>query len=343
MKHTEYQGESGRHSHSVELPSAIASGLKRFDIGDVDWVAAVNHSYSSENYTVETARGSFFIKCRGFTSPERTREILAAETFFAQLSLPVYPAVPARDGSQFTQVDGQKMSLYPLLDGQVIERGALTTEHLRTIGETLAHMHEAGRDAPLPIHKRAAVNTHAAAEGIDNLLGRLPVNLSRQDLLVLELLDLKQRMIRQMKEVPNLPQDHLIHGDFQEKNLLFESPASVAAIVDFDNSEIAPRSLEVCRTLDKLCFNGKFDDAQFERAGTLLTAYAKHYGMDAEELTTGIKLYYAYKVTNLWREQQIYVSGNEKPHRFIATDLAVLQYMDRYLEAYIARLVGFLG
>lgn len=54
-----------------------------------------------------------------------------------------------------------------------------------------------------------------------------------------------------MEDLSSLEQQ-VIHGDYQEINLFFED-GKVSAVIDWDQSYVAPRASEVVQTLHYVC------------------------------------------------------------------------------------------
>jgi Ser/Thr protein kinase RdoA (MazF antagonist) len=101
----------------------------------------------------------------------------------------------------------------------------------------------------------------------------------------------------------------VIHGDFTETNLFFDK-GSVNAIIDWENSYLAPRAWEVARTLDLLC---RYDLA---RCQAFLAGYRSRLPLALVDLASASAAYAELRAHDLWIATSI-LGGDERPRRFL--------------------------
>lgn len=84
------------------------------------------------------------------------------------------------------------------------------------------------------------------------------------------------------------------------------------AIIDWDQTYLAPRAWEIVRTLDLVCKFG------VESCRAFLAGYRAHAPLDPAELDLAAMCYGLMRAHDLWLYQAIYFEGNDRVRKFVA-------------------------
>ena len=102
----------------------------------------------------------------------------------------------------------------------------------------------------------------------------------------------------------------VIHGDYQESNLMFRE-GRVSALLDWDNAGVAPRAWDVVRAMH---FMLEMEPASCR---TFWRAYCDVWPLDRDEATRVAHRYGAQHDHSVWLYQAYYVEGNARVGKFI--------------------------
>ena len=115
-----------------------------------------------------------------------------------------------------------------------------------------------------------------------------------------------------MEDLSSLEQQ-VIHGDYQQSNLFFED-GQVSAVIDWDQSYVAPRAWEVVRTLDYVC---KLEETACR---TFLDAYRCILSLTSTELEVAAAAYGWMRAHDLWHYRAIYLEGILRVRAFFQSE-----------------------
>ena len=161
---------------------------------------------------------------------------IASDTYRAT-GIPVPEAIRTSDGETFAEWAGHTLSLMPYMAGTEFEPG--DRDQLVGAGAMLGRMHHATRTG-------GAVSWDEERHRVLANVGELTTALRHTDVAVSEeAMSLLNRGVNWAGGVrPEPLPAALIHGDFRAQNLLFEG-ACVSAVLDCDESRVAPRLLDL--------------------------------------------------------------------------------------------------
>ena len=110
-----------------------------------------------------------------------------------------------------------------------------------------------------------------------------------------QLLHQREWLITASKEVPDLSclEHQVIHGDYQEANLFFEEDR-ISAIIDWDQSFVAPRAWEVVRALDYAL------DLDVTLCRNFLSAYRTVLPLSQENVNVAAEFYGFKRAHDVW-------------------------------------------
>jgi homoserine kinase type II len=224
--------------------------------------------------------------------------------------VPAIAPISCTGGATTLEHVGLHYALFPKARGQQHQRAELTPVEAAAMGRCLAELHLALADAPprlarTRIHPLNREHTLAA-------ITRLLEQAADEALLVRHLQG--QRTYLQSSDtapvnLSGLPHQ-IIHGDFTESNLFFEHNM-VSAVIDWENSYVAPRAWEVARTIH----------LAFHFAPALCVAFVAGYrslcGLTLSELDLAARAYAQMRDHDLWMIEAVLVRGDPRPRRFL--------------------------
>jgi len=288
----------------------------------------------SENWFIEAGGIRYFLKKYRFDDESRIREILAAEQFFADRSIPIILPVPTKKGGSFLGIQETYYALFPFVSARQLERGELSDKAIISMGSMLGRIHQAGKDCTLVIQKEGFKIWDEAAfrESVQSYIEKIE-NIpapTRFDALAKEDLELKLSLVpedsRQYAEF-ELSKDHLIHGDYLDHNLFFNSEDEVSHVFDLEKSQFASRSYEFIRSLLYCIMDPNLGSESICRAKLYMHAYQEIYPIPTDELKKGIEIFFLKSIRGLWMHKELYDLHNRRPEQFLAMDMARTRFL----------------
>ncbi len=294
---------------------------------------------------MENGGTKLFLKQYRFDNLKKINEIHKVKFFFAKNGIPVILPIENKACAFVFEHMGKFYSIFPYVSGRTIRKEELTKSALESAGCMLAKIHRLSKDGYPAIAKHFNKGWDknkllSEIKGINQKITTLPKK-TRYDNLALEILDLKKKLITEDKSQYidfKLISDHLIHGDYHEMNIFFDKGDKVTHIFDLEKAGIAPRVIELVRSMDYMCFNGRYSDHNFTLADNYLNAYNKIYPITHSELWRGIKAFYLNKVHSLWLEKEHYIHKNKRVDSLLESDLLRLKYFSQHLDDFVNKL-----
>lgn len=297
-------------------------------LGPIRALAQPDSGTVNEIVRVTTDAGDYFL--RAYRHPERAPIEHAVIAHAQARGLPAVGPLPLPDGATLLERDGCRYALYPRAPGRQSARSDLSAGEVAAMGGFLATLHLALRDFPLTEARRGVYPVDRAAtlagiarleETIHNRPGTDPL-----DTIALARLAARRTWLEGQTDKAAVDQvevnEQLIHGDYQESNLFFDT-GRVSAVIDWDQVHVASRALEILRTLD---FVFAFAPTACR---TFLTAYRAVQPLSKDDLDRGAATYGLKQAHNLWIYNAYFLEGNERVGRFI-TPGGFVPFTDRW-------------
>jgi homoserine kinase type II len=223
--------------HGSERPSALV-GVER---------GTVNSSYE-----VQWGLGSrrLFLRLYEEQDLEGARAEADRLAYLAGKGVPTPAPLPLHEGGFIGMLGGKPAALFPWRPGDMRCLGSVTPEDARRVGEALARLHTAGKDAPRgpgrfepeDLYRRldriAEAKDPFLASLAGPLRGRLASWADRRD--------------------PALPRG-LIHGDLFRDNVLWRDDGQISALLDFESASDGPLAYDLMVTLLAWSFKDELD------------------------------------------------------------------------------------
>jgi Ser/Thr protein kinase RdoA (MazF antagonist) len=295
--------------------AALGATLKGlFPIQTVLSFDFVHGGYMSQNFKVDTDKGTFFLKQYRNRINTVIHEIKEGEAFFASRGLPVILPIEDKYGRGAFWHRGHWFSLFPFVYGQSPVAGRMSSELIRDLSRTLAQLHREGQAFTQRPFQSLQLATPRKFHLQKTELMRILSSLTHKTLLeerFVEVLQLKEGYIKRLTYLPehlSLSYNQLLHGDYQYYNVFAEGD-SITHIYDLERVCLGPTEYEVARSLMLNCFDDGWRPENFERARVYLNEYRAHHPLTLKGLKEGMRLY-TYNILNTtWIEARYLIFG----------------------------------
>jgi homoserine kinase type II len=304
--------------------------LDAWAIGPVVAVRTPGAGTINRTLLLDTASASYVLRAyhhRDRAPVQREHAVIA----YARIQgLRAVAPLPLPGGGTILERAGRFYALFPHAPGRQINRADLRRGEIAAMGRCLAAVHRGLRGYPA---ERVAQRSFAVDR--DDVLARIGAldqairarpNLDDVDRRALAVLAgrrdwIERAGVSRPGDLATLEQQ-LIHGDYQEANLFFER-GDVSAIIDWDQTYLAPCAWEVVRAMH-LVWN--FAAAPCR---AFLAAYRAELPLRHAELDLAAIYYGWFRAHDLWIYEAIYCDGNDRVRAFVGSD-GFISLIDRW-------------
>ena len=304
--------------------------------------------YLSQNWVITAGNERYFLKQYRFDDVTRVIAAHAALLHFHGTGLPAILPLTTRDGQRVCTMGDHHYTLFPLIAGRQLRRGAMPMAAIQSMGAMLARLHRAGHNVQVPHLRQWRLKADrslfvADASAILDRIVQQPT-LTPFDLLAEQAVRLQLALVARTPMDPaalTLQPDHLVHGDYHDGNLFFNEADEVAYLFDWEKAEIAPREVELVRALLFTCFSnpdnfrGTFLPHNFKQATVFLAAYHAQYPIEPERFIDALRARYWGSLCSLWVVTEHYLHQNTRVDTFLESNLAEISYFADHLPEMI--------
>ncbi len=323
--------------------STISSPLlryidSRYKLRLSDETKRIGRGYLSHNFLLQDQSRSYFLKQYGIRDPKRLAQIHEVKLFFYQQGIPVILPLYDAAGATFFEFGQLWYALFPFIEARFLE-APLSFAALQAAGTMLAHIHQAGRSKKRPLVQLTAEGWNKQdfivhAERLIHLIEQQKTS-NTFDQQVLSHLKWRIPIVSALGdryEQHGLQNDHLIHGDYHEKNLFFNAQDQVTEVYDFEKTKLSPRILEVGRSMNLITLSQSLDAAAIAKAKMYLQSYIEQYPLSKDEVANMIDLYYHKRLHDLWIEEEHYLNANTRLDDILDGFYYVIRYYAKHLD-----------
>lgn len=326
-------------------PEVLNAVGESYGLSNLEFISKVTEGYLSNNFVIENDGKKYFLKQYRYTDLEKIKEIHRVKFFFSEGGIPVILPLKNRAGDFISPIDGKFYSLFPFIEGRIIRRKGRSDKAFASAGEMLARIHLLSING-IPDITSSYFNFWSKEEFFAELkLVEEAMKIERAedpfDTPARESMAYKADLAEKNTiffEDLNLHRDHIIHGDYHGNNLFYDESDAVQWVFDIEKATIAPRSFELARCIDFMCFAGNFEEENFADARVFLSSYSATYPIEKKEVEAGFTAFYLKLVYNLWVEKEHYLDKNNRVDLFLESDLVKLKYYSKHLGEFISGL-----
>lgn len=318
------------------------------EVKGIKAVEDVRSGYLSQNVILRSGGRKLFLKQYRFDNIEKIKEIHRVKFFFVKGGIPIVLPVQNKEGSFLFESGGKFYSLFPFVVGKTIDINKQSRKEIESAGKMLAHIHLLSKNGYPDITQDYAKGWNreeffVTIEKIKKIIEGFSTK-SDFDLLALQVLDYKVQFAEKNHtsyENLNLKNDHLTHGDYHGQNVFVDDAGNVKYVFDLEKAEIAPRAVEVARSMIHVCFSAHFEAKNFDDARTYLHAYNDIYPLNPDELITGFQAYILKKVYSLWIEKEHYLKNNTRVDELLQNEFLTLRYCSEHFDEFVNKLLSY--
>ena len=323
-----------------ELKDSLINKYQQLE--KINKLEEVKEGYLSKNHIVYTDKYKYFLKeYRDVYTKEEIIDIHKVGRIFHKNNIPIILPIRNIKNETFFTVNNHRYSLFPFVEGVKVDREHITTkETIESIAKTLANIHMISLNGlPIKIHHEDSFinieNFFTGSQIIFNILNSIK-DKTEFDQLALKTMDLKMSLLKENEELIRSfvgVKDHLLHGDYHDKNIFLDNNGDVKYIFDLEKAKIGDRLQELVRSMDYIFLNGEYGKENIENAKLYVQTYYDIYPFDKEDLINTLKGYWLKKATSLWIFNTHYVEKSNRVDCFLENELALLQYFpDNYIK-----------
>lgn len=315
---------------------------KNYQLDEIVKIGNFIQGFSNEHTILATKNAKYFLKKHGQKFNERVSYFLEATSFFYKEGIPVIMPIKTKNNKLYFIYHDQYYSLYPYIVNLRTNQNNFSTQALNSSGQMLAKIHLAGKNYPKGKKKNFRHwNKDEFNKRFTKIMSvfKKKTNQDKFDKLFLEKLSTKYKFVQKNKLFFNdfkLKCDHLTHGDYHQRNIAFDVRKQVKYVFDF-KSKLAPRVLELVRSVDLICFKN-YGNIDYRKAKKFLTGYKSVYPIDQEELKQGIIAHHVKNFYQLWSEEEYYLNNNNPVGFLLESSIQRLKYSSQNLSLIIKEL-----
>ena len=301
-------------------------------------VRKVEAGFLSENYILTDGTAKFFLKKHRHVDNERVEQVCFAEKFFSEGGVSVILPILSIQEKPFFDYKNRFYSLYPYVSGLHQARGRLTEKAAISLAQTLAILHKRGSECTVPLTGQFKVwNTSTFLSKTVAIETEIKKEqpLSQFGSMVLESLRVKKDAViaRSIShEQLDLPDDHLIHGDYFCDNVFFGESGTVSFVFDFEKTQYAPPLYELFRSMIVSFFSIP-NKANLRLAKKYVSTYLTSYPFTEEIIKKSFEAAYQKQIHSLWIEEGHYLTNSTRADLLLPSQLACNKY---YIENRVA-------
>ncbi len=279
---------------------------------------------SGESYALRTYR---------YDATQRWRIVCehALIAYACAHGLPAMVPLPLSTGETIFEHAGRFYALFPFATGHQSPRGQLSTDEIAAMGRFLGELHCVLHGYPHDqVPQRSFTIDHAATLArMDEVEAAIRLCSPLADRESLTLARLAQRRAWLMaNRAPDAAdflglEQQVIHGDYQETNLFFAN-GRVSAIIDWDQSYVAPRAWEIVRTLH---YTLKLEPVSCR---IFLAAYRRILSVEQEDLDAVAAAYGWMRAHDLWQYEELFIRGNQRLWAFMQPDGRFVPFVEQW-------------
>jgi homoserine kinase type II len=213
-------------------------------------ILGIERGTVNSSYELRSPRAKIFLRLyeeQGFDGARAEAQRLA---HLAERGVPTPAPLPRRDGGFIGVLAGKPAAIFPWVIGDMRCLPAVSALDGRRVGEALARLHMAGRDAP----------REGGRFEPDALFRRLDLIARANDSTLAALADpLRQRLTAWTAKRDGWLPRGLIHGDLFRDNVLWND-GEISALLDFESASDGPLAYDLMVTLLAWSFRDVFDE-----------------------------------------------------------------------------------
>lgn len=316
-----------------------------YGLRNVQLLRKIRSGYLSHNFVLQSGTEKYFLKQYKYDDLERVEQIHRVQDFFHEGGIPIIHAVIAKNGKEIFEFKKKFFTLLPYVQAKHIRKKDGDPVAYFSAGQMLAKIHLLSKNGyPQIVDNRFR---HWRKEEFEEQYEEILTQILRKkkkssfDNLALKVIRLKRELANKEKlNFRNFKPTHIIHGDYHARNIFFDLSNNVSHVFDIEKAEAAPRSYELARSLDFMCFSTQFNKQAFKHGKEYLRGYNSIYPISKKELVMGLKLNYLIMIYTLWILKEHYVIKSTRADDLLESQYISLRYYSKNFDVFVGKLLG---
>jgi|GEM_PF-1943937 len=324
------------------LSETIQIIFERYPIeGDFVSINKISGGLMNNNYILKTTTRKYFIKSIRKDMRDKLKIIYGVESFMKSKNIPAIVMLQARSKEIFVESNGEIYTIYNFIDS---DKDTLFLEKdFYTLGEMLGEIHNVGsvdiNNFPL-IKQFSRPSREIIVSRLQNYRNEIitkPVQDDAEELF-LNYIDFKLVTIHKIRKEVVLPNDTLIHGDYNPGNILFDkNTRRIIGVCDWEKTEFAPKAYELARAILYTCYEGKYDSSKsLNNAKSFLSGYRSVISIIAEEIINGFDMRIHRMALSSWLEGKYCKENDSRANHLVEHEMSLVDfYINGNLKKYL--------
>lgn len=315
-------------------------------LGEILSIEQVKEGYLGNNHILKTSTKKYFLKQYMETyTEEEIKDVHSVIKFFSGNNIPVVSPIPDIRGQTYFIFSSKIYSLFPFINAVLKDRKDINENSAKSLARVLAQIHLLSRNgSPIQIkRKQEWIDTRKFLNTYSEIIKIIKAkrSLNNFDKLSLRVLKLRRSIVeKNIQKIKDLKftADHLLHGDFHEKNVFFNENGEVKYIFDWEKTTVGSRLHELIRSMDYIFMNGEYSEQNIKRAKFYIQTYNNFYPFHTEDFLNAIQYYYLKKAHSLWIERTHYIEKSNRVDVFLEKELGCLNYFPNNYKDFVMKL-----
>lgn len=307
----------------------------------------VNEGYLSHNHILETNQGKYFLKqYREEYKEDGVKDIHKVVRLLFNKGIAAVKPIKNKNGDTHFIFNSHIYTLFPFLSALTVDRNNITKKSIKSLAKTLAEIHlQSSNGLPLKISSRqGTIDRNIFLGAYPEIVKAIESKNKKDDFdeLALKVLKLKKSIVdksTKRTESSVAVNDHLLHGDYHEKNVFFDENGEVQYIFDWEKTKLGNRLHEVVRSMDFVCLDGNYEGENIKRARLYIQTYKELYPFDKVDFLNSLENYYLKNAHSFWIEKTHYLENSNRVDCFLKNELALLKYYPKNYKK-LAQCIG---
>lgn len=331
---------------ALDLPTLENCLAQNFGLQTIKWLE-VFHGHSSQNVHLRANGAHFVMKRYGDLAARRLSELTLLANFLRAQKYPSVAPVLNRNQSFEFFCDGGVFALFPYQKGRVLHGSELTPIALTQTAKLIAELHRLGTKLPFSLKpSREIIPTTLDLDAQRRArIHRLATFCKNRKCapLIERSLSIKRVFL---EKLPDRFFDFsaiatgldLLHGDFHNENILFESSSGSICLLDFEECRLGHRIQDLMQFVHLALCNLDYSEISLKNCRKFLKDYRHFAPISNAEIKAGLCEYFANLATSLFFEETYCANGDAATERLIERDIRKLEFYRNHMHFLIDQL-----
>lgn len=325
-------------------PKLLQKVERLYGLTDLKFVEKIKSGYLSHNFVLQSGKEKYFLKQYKYDEKRRVEQIHQVQNFFWNNGIPIIHPIITKNSREIFLFKKKHFTLLPFVSGRIIKKKSRSKKAYQSAGKMLAKIHKLSKNGfPQIIDTRAHWTKEEFEEQSQNIYSAIKSikNKTAFDKKAFKVIQLKLKLAKKEPiSYKDFKPTHIIHGDYYGQNIFFNDKDEVSHVFDLEKAEPAPRSYELARSLDFMCFSTEFNKQSFTNGRSYLQAYNSVYPISKKELVFGIKINYLIMIYSLWILKEHYILKSTRADDLLDSQYKSLLYYSRNFDEFVKKLLS---